>query len=152
MRALDDHDRRLLSEFQQDFPLVARPYAAIAERLGLGEGEVIGRLGALKAEGFVSRVGAVFTPHRVGHSTLAAMAVPPAWLERIAAIVSAYPEVNHNYQRDHRLNLWFVVTAASCDEVHAVLADIANRTGIEVLDLPLVEDFHIDLGFDIRWS
>ncbi|MEW5728967.1 MAG: AsnC family transcriptional regulator [Pseudomonadota bacterium] len=149
---IDDADRRLLAEFQHDFPLVPEPFAELAGRLGMGEGEVLERLAALKASGHVSRVGAVFTPHKVGASTLAAMAVPPEWLERIADLVSAYPEVNHNYQRDHRLNLWFVVAATTRDEVLAVLEDIASRTGIEVLDLPLLEDFHIDLGFDIRWS
>lgn len=152
MRTLDDADRRLLSEFQSGFPLCPRPYAELADRLGLAEAEVIGRLDTLSANGFVSRVGAVFKPHRVGHSTLAAMAVPPEWLERVADLVSAYAEVNHNYQREHRLNLWFVVAASTCHEVRAVLDEISTRTGIQVLDLPLVEDFHIDLGFEIQWS
>ena len=149
---MDSLDRRLLNEFQQDFPLVARPYAAVAERLGTGAGEVMDRLARLSRGGAVSRVGAVFRPHAVGASTLAALAVPEAELERIAALVSAYPEVNHNYQREHRLNLWFVVTAPSDAAVQAVLAGIAARTGLEVLDLPLLEHFHIDLGFDIKWS
>ncbi len=149
---LDAADRRLLAEFQHHFPLVPEPYAELAGRLGMDESEVLERLAALKASGHISRVGAVFTPHKVGASTLAAMAVPPEWLESIAELVSAYPEVNHNYQRDHRLNLWFVVAAPGRDEVRAVLDDISARTGIAVLDLPLLEDFHIDLGFDIRWS
>lgn len=152
MRALDDSDRRLLSEFQSGFPLSPRPFAELGERLGMAEADVIHRLDDLSSEGFVSRVGAVFKPHRVGHSTLAAMAVPPDDLERVADLVSAYHEVNHNYQREHRLNLWFVVAASSAPEVRAVLDEISARTGIQVLDLPLVEDFHIDLGFDIRWS
>lgn len=152
MRALDSSDRRLLTEFQRGFPLSPQPYADLAAKLGLAEDDVLERLRALQDDGFVSRVGAVFTPHRVGASTLAAMAVPPSWLDRIAEMVSSYPEVNHNYQRDHRLNLWFVVAAATCDEVAAILSDISQRTGLDVLDLPLVEDFHIDLGFDIRWS
>lgn len=149
---MDTLDRRLLNEFQQDFPLVARPYAAVAERLGVDEAEVIDRLARLSRGGMVSRVGAVFRPHAVGGSTLAALAAPHDELERIAALVSAYPEVNHNYQREHRLNLWFVVTAPSTEAVQAVLADIAARTGLDVLDLPLVEHFHIDLGFDLKWS
>ncbi|MDO8608773.1 MAG: AsnC family transcriptional regulator [Phaeospirillum sp.] len=149
---MDTLDRRLLNEFQQDFPLVARPYAAVAERLGVDEAEVLDRLARLSRGGMVSRVGAVFRPHAVGGSTLAALAVPPDELERIAALVSSYCEVNHNYQREHRLNLWFVVTAPSAEAVQAVLADIAARTDLDVLDLPLVEHFHIDLGFDLKWS
>lgn len=131
---------------------MARPYAAVAERVGVDEAEVIDRLARLSRGGMVSRVGAVFRPHAVGGSTLAALAVPDDDLERVAALVSAYPEVNHNYQREHRLNLWFVVTAPSAEAVQAVLADISAQTGLEVLDLPLLEHFHIDLGFDLKWS
>ena len=149
---MDALDRRLLNEFQQDFPLVARPYAAVAEALEIGEAEVLERLGRLSDKGAISRVGAVFRPHSVGGSTLAALAAPPEDLERVADLVSAYPEVNHNYQREHRLNLWFVVTAPSTEAVQAVLADISARTGLEVLDLPLLEHFHIDLGFDLKWN
>lgn len=151
-QALDAIDRRLLDDFQHGFPLVARPYAVVAERLGIGEGEVIERLARLTDAGAVSRVGGVIRPHAVGHSTLAAMAVPPDALEEVAERVSGYPEVNHNYQREHRLNLWFVVTAADKEEVATVLADIERRTGIAVLDLPMLEDFHIDLGFGLQWS
>lgn len=152
LHVLDSIDRRLLDDFQQGFPLVSRPYAALAETLGIAEAEIIDRLERLKNAGAVSRVGAVIRPHAVGASTLAAMAVPVVWLERVADLVSGYGEVNHNYQRDHRLNLWFVVTAAGRDVVTAVLDDIERRTGIEVLDLPMLEDFHIDLGFGLKWS
>ena len=152
MLALDDIDRRLLTEFQRDLPLVARPYAALADRLDIGEDEVMARLARLSECGAVSRVGAVFAPHRVGCSTLAAMAVPPDWLERIAGLVNHYPEVNHNYERDHHYNLWFVITAASHAEVTAVLDDIRDRTGLAVLDLPLETDYHIDLGFHLQWT
>lgn len=149
---MDPIDRRLLNEFQRDFPLEARPYATLAQRLGTAEAEVIERLARLSRDGAVSRVGAVFPPHAVGASTLAALAAPVSRLEDIAALVSAYPEVNHNYQREHRLNLWFVITAPSRPRVQVVLADIAVRTGLEVLDLPLMEHYHIDLGFDLKWN
>lgn len=152
MSALDDIDRKLLSDFQRDFPLVDRPFAVLAERLGIAEDEVIGRLDRLHRQGAVSRLGAVVRPHAAGASTLAAMAVPPSMLETVAALVSAYPEVNHNYQRDHRLNLWFVVAADSAERVADILDEIALRTGIGVLDLPMVQDFHIDLGFPIQWN
>lgn len=150
--ALDAVDRRLLDAFQRDFPLVPAPFAALAAELGIAEGEVLARLGTLTATGSVSRVGAVLPPHRRGWSTLAAMAVPARRLEAVAGLVSAFPEVNHNYEREHRLNLWFVVTAESREAVEAVLAAIEERTGLAVLDLPLVEAFHIDLGFPLRWS
>jgi len=148
---LDALDRRLLDEFQRDFPLEPRPYAVLAERLDTTEAEVRQRLQRLKAEGAVSRVGAVFKPHSVGGSTLAALAVPPERLEMVAEQVSAWAEVNHNYQREHDYNLWFVVTAASKQAVARVLAEIEEATGLAVLDLPMLEDFHIDLGFPL-WN
>ncbi len=149
---LDAIDRRLLNDFQQGFPLSARPYAEIGAHLGIGEAEVLSRLARLSAAGAVSRVGPVLAPKRVGVSTLAAMAVPPGRLEAVADRVSAYPEVNHNYEREHRLNLWFVVTAKDQARLAEVLGEIALTTGLEVLDLPMIEEYHIDLGFPLQWS
>lgn len=144
-------ERRLLDEFQRDLPLVPRPYAAIAERLGVDEATVLAMLERLLADGVISRVGAVIEPHTAGASTLAAMSVPPWALPQVAGFVSAFPEVNHNYEREHALNLWFVVTAPTQARVRQVLAEIEYRTGVPVLDLPLVEAFRLDLGFKLRW-
>ena len=149
---LDAIDRRLLNDFQQGFPLSTRPYADLGTRLGIGEAEVLARLSRLSAVGAVSRVGAVLRPKRVGVSTLAAMAVPPGRLETVAELVSSYPEVNHNYEREHRVNLWFVLTAPDAARLNEVLAEIALYTGIEVLDLPMLEEYHIDLGFPLQWT
>jgi DNA-binding Lrp family transcriptional regulator len=149
---LDAMDRRLIETFQSRLPLCPEPYAAMAAALGTSEADLLARLARLEAEGVVSRVGAVVAPHRAGWSTLAAMAVPEDTLDAVAAWVSAYPEVNHNYARQHRLNLWFVVTAASPARVRAVLAEIAAATGIEVLDLPLERAYGIDLGFRPSWT
>jgi DNA-binding Lrp family transcriptional regulator len=143
-------DHRLLNDFQHEFPLTPTPYADMARALGVSEDEVLARLAALQADGTVSRVGAVLRPNTVGVSTLAAMAVPAERLEEIAALVSSYTGVNHNYEREHSLNLWFVAAAADAVRLQQVLDDIAARSGIEVLSFPLVEDYHIDLGFDLK--
>ena len=145
-----EFDLRLLNDFQHDFPLTPTPYADIARELGVTEDEVIARLRELKQAGAVSRVGAVVRPNTVGVSTLAAMAVPPDRLETAARLVSGYTEVNHNYEREHRLNLWFVAQAPDAARLQAVLDEIAARSGYEVLSFPLVEDYHIDLGFELR--
>jgi len=147
----DALDRRLLDEFQRGFPLSERPFAELAERLQTDEADIIGRLRRLKGEGAVSRVGAVLAPHALGWSTLAALAVPAERLDDVADLVSDYPEVNHNYEREHRFNLWFVVTGEDQDAVAAVLDDIGRRTGLRPLDLPLLEPFHLDLGFALQW-
>ncbi len=142
-------EHRLLNDFQRRFPLVPQPYAALAAALGTDEGAVIDAYARLHAAGALSRIGAVFRPGAVGASTLAAMEVPVDRLEAVAAIVSAFPGVNHNYEREHRLNLWFVAAAPSDAALDALLARIAVLAGIEVLKLPLVEEYHIDLGFPL---
>ncbi|WP_412480995.1 AsnC family transcriptional regulator [Azonexus sp. IMCC34839] len=145
----DTLDFRLLNEFQRDFPLCPAPFAELAARLGVGEKVVLGRLEALRRAGKISRVGAVFAPKRIGASTLAAMAVPPRRLAAVAETVNRFPEVNHNYEREHRYNLWFVVTAASEGRLQATLGAIEKAAGVPLLALPLLEEFHIDLGFPL---
>ncbi|ENO83635.1 AsnC family transcriptional regulator, partial [Thauera phenylacetica B4P] len=87
---------------------------------------------------------------RLGASALAALAAPPERLEEVAARVTREPAINHNYQREHRYNLWFVVTAASRAQLDEVVAGIERDTGCAVIVLPLEEEFHIDLGFDLK--
>ncbi|MCM8596187.1 AsnC family transcriptional regulator [Accumulibacter sp.] len=140
-------DFRLLNDFQRDFPLCPAPFADLAARLGVAEAAVLRALEALRRAGKVARVGAVFAPKRIGASTLAAMAVPAAELATVAGVVNRFPEVNHNYEREHRYNLWFVVTAGSEARLQAALAAIEAAAGWPVLRLPLIEEYHIDLGF-----
>lgn len=145
-------ERRLLDGYQDGLPLVPRPFAQIAAELGVAEDQVLASLDRLQQAGVVSRVGPVLRPHRVGVSTLAAMAVPPARLEAVAERVSALPEVNHNYAREHHFNLWFVVTASDREHLRTVLDALAEGTGLEVMELPMVEEYFIDLGFKLQWT
>lgn len=139
----------LIKRFQQEMPLESRPFAAMGREVGASEEEVIQALEELRDEGTLSRIGAVIPPGVLGASTLAAMEVPPDRLVDVAGIVGSYVEVNHNYERGHALNLWFVVTAPDRHRVDAVLAEIEQRTGLDVLDLPLERSYRIDLGFAI---
>lgn len=150
--SVNELDKHLLNDFQRDFPLCSRPYAAMARRLGVTEEEVISALERLQQTGMVSRVGPVFAPRRVGVSTLAAMAVPAERLEAVAEMISSYAEVNHNYEREHRFNLWFVITAPDQAHLDAVIRDIETWTGLPVMSLPLLSDYHIDLGFRLQFS
>lgn len=139
----------LLNDWQRDFPLLSQPFAAIGAKVGAGETAVIETMQRLQRRGAISRLGAVFAPGRAGAGTLAALAAPPERLEEIADLVSARPEVNHNYQREHHWNLWFVVTALDRTRLNAVLQSIETETGCPVLSMPLQHEFHIDLGFDL---
>lgn len=149
---MDAFEKRLLDEFQRDFPLVRRPYAAVAKRLGRSEAEVIATFRRLEQTGVVSRIGAVLRPDAVGASTLAAMAVPEHRFDDVADFVNGFEEVNHNYEREHRFNLWFVIAAAASERVRAVIEEIETATGLPVLDLPMLEAYHLDLGFPLQWS
>ena len=146
---MDNLEFRLINDFQRDFPLESEPFAEIAYRLCTDEATVLSALRRLHQAGVISRVGAVFAPRRVGASTLAALAAAPHRLEEIAARVSARPEVNHNYEREHRYNLWFVATAPDAPQLDEALAAVERDTGCRVMSLPLEHEFYIDLGFDL---
>lgn len=141
----------LLNDFQRDFPLCERPFRALAQELAVDESWVLATLTRMQAAGQISRVGPVFAPNAIGASTLAALRVEPDRLDEVAARVSAFAQVNHNYAREHVFNLWFVVTAGDLAELRATLTSIQTRAcSGELLALPLQTEFRIDLGFDLR--
>jgi len=147
---MGDLEFRLLNDFQRNFPLCFEPFHEIAGRCGVDPGVVIEAYGKFLENGTVSRIGAVFAPNRIGASTLAAIQVPEARVAEVARYINAHGEVNHNYQREHAWNVWFVATAPDTGRLDEVLADIERECGLSVMSLPLVTDFHIDLGFDLR--
>ena len=149
---LTDLHKQLLNDFQRDFPLVERPYLEIANKLGVSEDEVLSALTELRANQLISRVGPIIPPNQIGVSMLVAMAVPEPELQKVADIVSRYPEVNHNYEREHRFNLWFVAVASTEEHLARVLDAIERETGYSTQRLPLVNDFFIDLGFRLDLS
>ena len=142
-------EMRLLNEYQKGFPLTSTPYADIAQQLGTSEAQVLDILQKLTNRGFISRVGPVFKPLRLGVSTLAAISVPADKLQHVAQIINSFDEVNHNYEREHDYNLWFVVTAKDSAQLQQVLKRIQTQTGYSLLNLPLEQQFHIDLGFPL---
>jgi siroheme decarboxylase len=137
----------IADRWQRGLPLVPQPFAAMGKAHDLTGQEVLDGLVRLKSRGMLVRVGAVVRPHSAGASTLAALSCPPHDLPRIARMVSEEAPVNHNYERAHALNLWFVVTSPGPKELGEALQRIAARTGCEVLDLRLERAYHIDLGF-----
>ena len=141
--------KHLLNDFQRDFPLSSRPYLDIANSLGVSEDDVLSALTELNNNNFISRIGPIIPPNHIGVSTLVAMAIPDQQLQTVADIISAYPEVNHNYEREHTFNLWFVAIASDAGHLQAVLDAIEQETGYKTMSLPLQNDFFIDLGFKL---
>jgi DNA-binding Lrp family transcriptional regulator len=144
---IPDREHALLNRFQRDFPLCEAPYAEIATQLATTQDWVLAKLRRFIGDGTVSRVGAIFRPGSVGVSTLAAMAVPRARLADVARRINARPGVNHNYEREHRFNLWFVAHAPDRVRLASLVAGIERETALPVVSLPLVREYCIDLGF-----
>lgn len=143
------HHLALLNHWQRGFPLCAEPFAAIGESMGLDAAAVLSGYARLWQAGALSRIGAVFAPGAGGASLLAAMAVPPERLDDVAATVSAHPGVNHNYEREHTTNLWFVATGSDADQVERLLQSIEQATGLPVQRLPMLRPYRIDTAFDL---
>jgi DNA-binding Lrp family transcriptional regulator len=143
---MDALDRRIINQLHGGFPIAERPYAEVAKRLGLTEDELIERLARLLDRRVLSRFGPLYHAEKLGGGlTLAAMAVPEARFEAVAEIVNGFPEVAHNYERAHRLNMWFVVASETPDRIAQVLREIEQATGLPVLDLPKEEEFFLEL-------
>lgn len=147
--AFDTLSRQLLEVWQRGFPIVERPFLAMAEKVGVGEAEVIARLRDLKGAGVIARVGGVVRPNTMGASTLAALAAPDLEIEATAQLMVDEPGINHLYLRENDWNLWFVATGPDRASVDATLLRIGAKTGRRVLDLRLERSYYIDLGFSL---
>ena len=146
---LDDVDAALVDGYQSDFPVVERPFAEVGDALGVSEGEALARVERLRDRGVFRRFGAVLNPPVIGSSTLAAVRAPDDRFDEIAEAVNAHRQVNHNYRRDHEWNMWFVVTAGDRATRDRILDEIEAETGCEVLNLPMLTDYYIDLEFPV---
>ncbi|MFB6270520.1 MAG: Lrp/AsnC family transcriptional regulator [Halobacterium sp.] len=146
---IDDVDARLVDEYQSGFPVRERPFRAVADDLDTTEADVLARVERLRDEGVFRRFGAVLNPPVIGSSTLAAVKAPEARYDEVAETVNGFRQVNHNYRRAHEWNMWFVVTAATRGERDDILAAIERETGCEVLNLPMLTDYYIDLEFPV---
>jgi len=143
---LDANDRRIIDALQGGFPVCERPFLAAAADLGLAEDELIARIDALLADGTLTRFGPLFDAEKLGGTfTLAAMQVPIADYERVAAAVNALPEVAHNYAREHALNMWFVLGTEMPEGIAQAIAKIEAETGLPVYAFPKEREFFVEL-------
>ena len=143
---LDETDRRLINALQGDFPLVAEPYREVAESLGLSEAEVLEQLDSLLERRVLTRFGPMFQIERAGGAfVLAAMQVPEADFDRVVAQVNAFPEVAHNYRREHALNMWFVLATATPQGIAETIAAIEAATGLPVFAFPKEREYFVEM-------
>jgi len=143
---MDELDRRIVNELQGGFPLCERPFDKAAHRLGTTEGELLSRLKNLLESNVLTRFGPLFDAERLGGAfSLCAMSVPEKDFERVARLVNAHPEVAHNYERAHRLNMWFVLAVEDPETIPGLVSLIAAQTGYPVLNLPREEEYFVEL-------
>ena len=143
---MDALDRRIVNALQGGIAVCERPYAEAAAALGIDEATLLARIDALLADGTLTRFGPLFDAGRLGGAfTLAAMRVPAADFERVAAEVNAFPEVAHNYAREHALNMWFVLATETPAGIAQAIARIEAATGLPVFAFPKLREFFVDM-------
>lgn len=143
---MDEVDRRIVNALQGGFPICDEPFAAVAEPLGIDAGELIRRVRALLDAGVLSRFGPLYQVERMGgRFALAALAVPESDFERVAALVNGFDEVAHNYRREHRLNMWFVLATESPAQVEETARRIEAVTGLPVYLFPKEREYFVEL-------
>ena len=147
---MDALDRRIINELQGGFPVCEQPYREVAVRLGSSESELITRIGCMLDDGLLTRFGPMFhAEHMGGALSLCAMRVPPERFDAVANTVNALPEVAHNYQRDHEMNMWFVLATETPESLQAAIDTIETETGLKVFNLPKLEEFYVGLHFEV---
>ena len=150
---IDPTDARLIERLHGGFPLCDEPFAEVALELGLSEPEVLSRLERMLESGLLTRFGPLFQIERAGGAfVLAAMAVPRERFDEVAAQVNALPEVAHNYEREHALNMWFVLGAESAQAIYWACRTIEARTGLRVHAFPKEREFFVELRLPVEAS
>ncbi len=147
---LNSVEKLLINRLQHGMPLVRRPFAAVAEELGLDEQQVLDTVKKLLDEGVLTRFGPMFHAGEMGGAlTLAAMRIPEADFERVTEQVNSFDEVAHNYRREHDLNMWFVLATETRDAIENTISAIEGTTGYPVYNMPKEQEFHVHLHFTV---
>ena len=143
---MDSMDARLVNCLQEGLPVSPRPFDDVAVSLGLSVDELLSRVQRLLDDRVLTRFGPMFNAENLGGAlSLCAMQVPQDRYDEIADLVNAFPEVAHNYERDHLLNMWFVIATERPEQAGTVLAEIEQVTGCRVYDMPKQEEFYVGL-------
>ena len=149
MPVIDPTERAIINGLQGGFPLTPRPFRDAGVELGLSEGELLEGVRDLVGAGQLSRFGPLWNAEMLGGDVcLAAIAVPSERFDEVAEQVNAHPEIAHNYERTHALNMWFVVSAEDPRRVAQVISEIETETGLIVHAMPKMREFFV--GFRVE--
>lgn len=146
---MDEIDRRIVNVLQDGLPLREHPFAPLAGELGLSEQAVVDRIAEMLDDGYLSRFGPLYNADRLGGAlSLCALEAPEKTFDEIASLVNAHPEVAHNYERDHELNMWFVLATERPERISEVAEEIESETGCEVFQFPKLEEYFVGLKLE----
>lgn len=147
---MDNVDRAIINGLQGGFPICDRPYAVAAKQLGIEESDLIQRLERMLEKKQLSRFGPMYHAERLGGGlSLCAMRVPEADFDRVTGQVNAFPEVAHNYARNHEFSMWFVLGTETPERIEQVLIEIEQATGYPVYNMPKKQEFFVGLKFEV---
>ena len=151
---MDGADKQLCDLIQNELPVTERPYAALGEKLGMSEAEVIERVTRLRGERIIRQVSAIFDTRKLGYtSMLVAARTSPERADAAAEVISSHPGVTHNYRREHDFNIWFTVgvpptSRLGLDRTVALLGELA---GVDVIrPMPALRFFKIGVDLDMK--
>jgi len=150
MLSLQDIDRAILDGLQNDFPLTEQPYLDMANKLAIGEAELLERIARMRTSGLIRRIGGIMDSRRLGfYSTLCAVAVPEVRIDSVAAVINQLPGVTHNYLRDNAYNIWFTLAAPSEVEAAETVRDLESILGLKIMTMPARKVYKIKVSFDM---
>ena len=148
LATLSDIDRALINRLQDGFPICEQPYQIVAEELGLDEPDLIERIQQLLDDNVLTRFGPMYHAGQMGGAfSLAAMRIPCERFDEMVKVVNQFPEIAHNYEREHELNMWFVIATETPEGVADVIGQIESATGYRVYNMPKEEEFYVNLRF-----
>jgi len=147
---MDNVDRRIVNHLQDGFPVCDRPYRKAAQEIGIDESEILSRLQTMLDDGRLSRFGPMYNADKMGGAfTLCAMSIPAAEFDAVAEQVNSLEQVAHNYERDHALNMWFVLGTETEQEIDEVIHQIETVTDYPVYNFPKLNEYYVGLKLDV---
>jgi len=146
---MDETDKQIVNALQDGFPICDAPYLQVATQLGLTEQDLITRLQTLLDNGTLTRFGPLYNAEQMGGAlTLAAVKAPLDRFDEITEIINSFPEVAHNYARNHELNMWFVIATETPEQVRQTINAIERQTGLTVYNMPKNKEYFVNLKLE----
>ena len=146
---MDEIDKQIINALQGGFPICESPYQQVASQLGLDEQDLIDRLQALLNNGTLTRFGPLYNAEQMGGAlTLSAIKAPKERFDEVSEIINNFPEVAHNYARNHELNMWFVIATETPEQIQQTISTIEQQTGLTVYNMPKIKEYFVNLKLE----